>query len=555
MPARRRSQPSPSDATPPPALRRAVGLEAVLVLVVGLLFGQTLSHEFVRSDDVDLVAGNLPFLSELSNAPRLFTRSYFEIEGELSSLETYYRPLVVLSLMLDAQFGGPEPAVYHRTNVVLHTMVVVLLFGLMMRLGAGRWAAFAAALLFAVHPLNTSTVAWIAGRNDSLLAVFALVSLVGLDATVRGSRSSPWGPGLHLAAFVLALFTKETAIVLLPAYAMLVWFWYERPMVYREVRWLPWSYAAAVVAWGTVRQLALAGGEGGATPMASMTTAVGNLPQLLAYVGKVVFPIDLHVMPSVDARALGLGVLGLGVLALTFRRLPLRRSAVVLAWFILFLLPPLVVPDLPAYEHRVYVPLLGLALGLSQLPGLAARLGSLAWPRLVCSALVVVFALLTLRQLPVFRDPLTFWASATRGSSYAPIAHVNVGRILEELGEPGRAAAEYRAALAIDPLTPKANNNLGVTLMAQGREATARRHFERELEVNPINAEAHFNIGLFEKISGRPADGVPHWETALSHNSFFLPAYEELVEYYRGVGDDANANAYQERLEALLDPD
>jgi tetratricopeptide (TPR) repeat protein len=91
--------------------------------------------------------------------------------------------------------------------------------------------------------------------------------------------------------------------------------------------------------------------------------------------------------------------------------------------------------------------------------------------------------------------------------------------------------------------------------MAQGRDATARRHFERELEVNPTNAEAHFNIGLFEKIAGRPADGVPHWETALSHNPFFVPAYEELVEYYRGGGDDTNANAYQERLEALLDPD
>ena len=547
MPARR-SQPTLPDA--PPAPPRAVGLGAVLVLAVGLLFGQTLSYEFVRSDDVDLVAGNLPFLSELSNAPRVFTRSYFEIEGELSSLETYYRPLVVLSLMLDAQVGGGEPAVYHLTNVVLHAIVVVLLFGFMMRLGAGRWAAFVAALLFAVHPLNTSTVAWIAGRNDSLLAVFALVSLIGLDVTVR-SRSSSWGPGLHVAAFVLALFTKETAVVLLPAYAILVWLWYERPTIYREVRWLPWSYAAAVVAWGTVRQLALAGGESGATAIA---TAVGNLPQLLAYVGKVVFPIDLHVMPSVDARALGLGVLGLGALAATFRRLPWRRSAAVLAWFILFLLPPLVVPDLPAYEHRVYVPLLGLALGLSQLPGLAGRPGYWAWPRLVCSALVVVFAMLTLGQLPVFRDPLTFWARATRGSSYAPIAHVNVGRILEELGEPGRAAAEYRAALAIDPLTPKANNNLGVTLMAQGRDATARRHFERELEVNPTNAEAHFNIGLFEKISGRPADGVRHWETALSHNPFFIPAYEELVEYYRGIGDDANADAYQTRLEARLDP-
>ena len=523
---------------------------AALVLACVLLFGQTVDFGFVRADDEDLLAGNQTFLSELANAPRVFTRSYFEVDGELSALETYYRPLVVLSFMADAQLEGEGQEIYHATNVFLHVTVVLLLFGLAVRLGASGSAAFGAALLFAVHPLTVQTVGWIVGRNDSLLALFALLSLIGLDASVSGNRS--WGPWLHLVAFALALFTKETGVVLLLAYGLLVWLWYDRLRFYRELRWLPWGYLAVAGFWVVMRQLALAGGEGSATPTESLVTATRNLPQLLVYFGKVVFPVNLNVMPSVDARALGLGVLALGVLAVTFRRLPTRRTVAVLSWFVVFLVPPLVVPDLPAYEHRTYVPLLGLALGLSQLPSLAGGRWCWSGPRLVLVALVVVFGGLTLGHLQNFRDPLTFWVSATRGTAYAPIAHVNVGRILEELDQPGRAAAEYRAALAIDPTTPKANNNLGIALMTLGRDQLALPYFERELEVNPTNAEAHFNIGLFHKITGHPAESVSYWATALEHNPFFVPAYEQLIEHYGQTGDVARRDEYQAQLDVLL---
>ncbi len=527
-----------------------VGLSGVLVLVCLLLFGQTVDFGFVRADDADLIAGNQAFLSELSNAPRVFLRSYFEVDGELSSLETYYRPLVVLSFMVDAQFNGGGQAAYHTTNLILHAIVVVLLFGLALRLGAGRYAAFGAALLFAVHPLTVQTVSWIVGRNDSLLVIFALLSLIGLDAAVRDRRA--WGFWLHLVTFGLALFTKETGIVLLPAYGLVVWLWYDRLDFYRKVRWLPWSYFGAATVWIAVRHLALAGGEVSATPGESLMTVARNLPQLLVYFGKAVFPVGLHVMPSVEPRALGLGVLAVGVLSVTLRWLPTRRMAVVLSWFVLFLLPPLVVPNLPAYEHRTYVPLLGLAIGLSQLTSLAGNQWRWTGPRYVLVVLTIVFGVLTLRHVPTFRDPLTYWVSATRDTAYAPIAHVNVGRILEELDQPGQATAEYRRALAIDPLTPKANNNLGVTLMTQGRRELALPYFERELEVNPTNAEAHFNIGLFHAVSGRPADGVPHWEAALYHNPYFVPAYEQLIDYYGQSGDPAKRDEYQEQLDVLL---
>ena len=120
--------PQPLDAPVKVGNLALVGLSGVLVMVCLLLFGQTVDFGFVRADDADLIAGNQAFLSELSNAPRVFLRSYFEVDGELSSLETYYRPLVVLSFMVDAQFNGGGQAVYHATNLILHAIVVVLLF-------------------------------------------------------------------------------------------------------------------------------------------------------------------------------------------------------------------------------------------------------------------------------------------------------------------------------------------------------------------------------------------------------------------------------------------
>ena len=88
--------------------------------------------------------------------------------------------------------------------------------------------------------------------------------------------------------------------------------------------------------------------------------------------------------------------------------------------------------------------------------------------------------------------------------------------------------------------------------MTQGRSELALPYFERELEVNPTNAEAHFNIGLFHAVSGRPADGVPHWEAALHHNPYFVPAYEQLIDYYGQSANPAKRDEYQEQLDVLL---
>ena len=522
----------------------------VLTLVPVLLYLRTSGFDFVRADDTDLIVRNQPFISNLGNIPAAFGRSYFEVEGELTDLKTYYRPLVIVSLMVDAQLGGVDPTVYHVTNVLMHACVVLVLFTLLMRTGARRGAAFTCAWLFAVHPLNVQAVCWIVGRSELMLAAFSLLSMIGLVGYVSTRRGSALV--LHLTAFALALFTKETAVALLPVYGLFVWLWAEQPRVYVRHRILPIGYGVITVAWYALRVRALSGGVGPDGLAEYASAVVTNLPGLLLQAGKVLFPFRLHIMPSVDLVGVLAGVVAVGVLAAALgRSLPFGRQTFVWGWFVLFFAPTLLVADLPVYEHRAYVPLLGLAIGTSQLdiPQVFTRGRRRA--QVGAMVVVAVFVALSVRHMGTFADRFIYWQSATHGTSYAPIALVNLGLMHEEEGRLDQAESHYREALAIDPGTPKANNNLGVVLMARGEPELAEEQFRREIEFNPDNAEAHFNLGLFYKLEGTAAEAVAHWEDTIRLNAYFVPAYQQLAEYYRGLGDTDTARAYELRLETI----
>lgn len=574
--------------------RRAI---LALFLVCVALYGRSAGFGFVHADDLDLIQGNAEFLADPSNIPRAFSRSFFESAGVLTDVKTYYRPLTIASLMIETAVAGPNPAVFHATNVLLHGLVTILLFMLLRRLDAAVMPALAAALLFAVHPANVSTVCWVMGRNELLLAGFALASLGAVVSFLRtGSRAALTFQTLGFAG---ALFSKETGLVVLPlvlGYAVLGGARIRqiaaapRAVVdeprslrgqdserTRSVDLAAVAGADLVVAfaWWWLRSRALAGG---ATPADQgwMPTLVANAPQLFTYVEKMVFPFRLNPMPGFDAGAAWLGLAALVLLAFGLvRYVENRLRLFVAAWTGAFLLPSLLVPRLPAYEHRLYLPLLGLALGIG-LPrsrqhaaGLGARdsgfvqtrrtehrarVPSVFAPSGLCVAsVVIVFAVTSFRYSSTFRDPLTYWLEATRSTRFASIAHVNVGQILQDAGDAGRAADHFRQALALDPGVPKAHNNLGVALMRLGRPRDALVEFQREAALHPWNADAHYNLGLYARDQGRPDEAVAHWERAVRVNRYFLPAYERLAELYAARGDQARSEAYRAKLGAVTE--
>jgi tetratricopeptide (TPR) repeat protein len=193
----------------PSEVVREVGLPVVLLsLAVWGAFGRVLTNGLVF-DDLDTIKYNTTITS-LTNLSVLFSRKdYFRLSDEYS-----YRPIVTLSYFLDHAIGGKNPAVYHFHNLAIHHLNVLLVFTLFYLLRAGRWPAFAVALLFALHPLNAEAVIFPGFREDLQMTLGMLAASVCLTAD-RNRLTGRWFLGAP-PTLAFALFAKEGAL-LLPA--------------------------------------------------------------------------------------------------------------------------------------------------------------------------------------------------------------------------------------------------------------------------------------------------------------------------------------------------
>jgi len=365
---------------------------------VVFVYYRSLSFEFTYFDDnIFILEGNW-FLRNPANIGKVFLTEVFHFQHAAAG---YYRPLLTLSFMFDAQAGGSAPFMYHLTNMLLHGAAVCLLFAFLKTFGARAPAALALSLIFAVHPVLAQTVAWIPGRNDSLLAVFALpAAMMFLRYWENGKFRYLFMHGLF---FACGLFTKESMVFfpfLCSLWALLAAIFtgpasaqtFLRRLFSKTPR-LAGLFAAWMlpgVLWLSLRKIALA--HSVHYPLEDVINSlVNNSTALLIYCGKILFPVNLSVLPILRDSTLAYGIAATVLLsaaaifhAVRFRKrnsiAPLQQEQMPsgalllfgLIWFLLFLIPSFIRPDAhyPAdfMEHRLYVPLIGLLLAAGRTP-------------------------------------------------------------------------------------------------------------------------------------------------------------------------------------------
>jgi tetratricopeptide (TPR) repeat protein len=481
--------------------------EAALVGLAALaVHARTLGFDFTGLDDRDLLVDDQPFLSHPSALWRVFSRSYMHV---VDAGHAYYRPLVTASYALDAQWSGVRPLGYHLTNVALHVAASCLLLALLRRLALGRGAALAGAMVFAVHPALAPAVAWIPGRNDSLLAVFVL----GAWLLFLRDRARPsWGARAgHLALFALALLTKETAVVLplvcLAHVALL------EPQAWARLR-RPAALTGFAAAWGALVCARLLVHPGGGAATARDLAA--NLPLLEMSLGALVLPVRPTVLAVVGDLPLWPGVVALFGLAAATRLVAgvrLRVVALGAAVFVLFLAPSLAVPGTLVLGHRLYLPACGVLLVIAEIVRALAL-----EPRVLAAwagVTVATLALLTVAFEGAYRDRRSFAREAVAGSPGSALAHFCLGQSLQLDGDDDGALAEYRAALAIGP-TEVAHNNIAVIAMRRARWAEAEQELRQELDLDPRYGRAYYNLGIVLRREDRPGEACAAEEQALA---------------------------------------
>jgi protein O-mannosyl-transferase len=553
-----------------------------IIAAVVFVYYRSLSFEFTYFDDnIFILEGNW-FLRNPANIGKVFLTEVFHFQHAAAG---YYRPLLTLSFMFDAQAGGSAPFMYHLTNMLLHGAAVCLLFAFLKTFGARAPAALALSLIFAVHPVLAQTVAWIPGRNDSLLAVFALpAAMMFLRYWENGKFRYLFMHGLF---FACGLFTKESMVFfpfLCSLWALLAAIFtgpasaqtFLRRLFSKTPR-LAGLFAAWMlpgVLWLSLRKIALA--HSVHYPLEDVINSlVNNSTALLIYCGKILFPVNLSVLPILRDSTLAYGIAATVLLsaaaifhAVRFRKrnsiAPLQQEQMPsgalllfgLIWFLLFLIPSFIRPDAhyPAdfMEHRLYVPLIGLLLAAGRTPFINSISFSRVSSWIFAGGIVCLFALVTTLHIGVFNDRISFWKNAVTHSPHHPLAHKNLGVMYYLDGKMDLAEKEYAAALELYPQEAMVHNNLGTIYMARKDYLKAQEEFKKELEINPNYDYALFNWGALCYETGNKKDAETLWLKTLQVNPDFFEAMRKLFLYYHDIGDSVNEAFYRNKITSRM---
>jgi len=502
----------------------------VIAIITFLLYIRVIGFEYIGFDDTLLIVENHAFLRDLSNISQAFTQDVFHIPHHTSS-KTYYRPLLTLSFMLDAQLGKTDPTIYHFTNLIFHTIVCLLLLQFFCLLNMRLETAFYLTLVFAVHPILSQAVGWIPGRNDSLLALFLLPSLIYF---LRGTASLKASYMLlHLIFFMLALFTKESAI-LLPFFSLYyLTFVNKKKLVSKQKVLLISGYLGIIVFWFVLRKVALSESRADLTLARLSTIVLINLPLLLQYLSKILLPYNLSAVSVVKDTNY---MLGFAAIALIFMGVVLsthkRWHIITLGglWFLLFLLPTFLVPVLTGSGHRVYMPLIGLLILISELDSMK-NVYMNKKTRILVVTLILLLIAINVVHTSSFKNRFNFWETAAKASPSSSLAHLNYGAALADKGDYGKALDAYQKCVKINSHEPMIHNNLAVVFAIKKRYAEAEKEFQEEIRINPNYSDAYYNLGMLYKNRGRMTEAIQMWKKTLTIDPNHQRSINELAKY------------------------
>jgi tetratricopeptide (TPR) repeat protein len=521
------------------------GLSPALILlaITFLVYGNSLLGGFVH-DDKPLVAQNL-LIRDPGNLGRIFASGYWTTGDRL--VPELYRPLVVASFAMNHLFGGLRPFGYHLANLLLQAWVCWLVYRVALAFGGAPSAAWAAALLFAIHPVHSEAVAPVVGRSELLGAGFALAALLlhrrALSEPARAAALVP----AAAACFFAALLSKENALVL-PGLMLLADAGFP-PRAGGAWRWRAYASYAAAAALYLAARVAVLGAVARSdiraldNPLAGAGFVTSRLTALITtgkYLGLLLWPFHLSADYSRDQIPLATGILdprlaaSLAILSaaavlavLAWSRF--RLVAVALLWWAAALLPVSNLPFLIGTifgERLLYLPSVGFCLlGGALFSRLHRRKGRLAL--LLGTALLLAFAARTAARNSVWHDDASFALATARDAPRSAKAQFNLGVFLEEHADLRGAEAAYRRAESLAPDWADPPYNRGGVLVRLGRAAEAIAEYRRAAA---LSGELRFalNLGYALDRAGRHAEAVELYRQRIRSTGESAALYNNL---------------------------
>ncbi len=487
-----------------------------------------------------------------------------------------YWPVSNTVLWIGWRLWGIHQTGCHVTNLVLHIAASLLLWLILRKLCIP--GAFLAAIIFAVHPVNVESVAWVAQLKDMLAVLFFLLSILWyLKAEMRSSppQNRFYLPGagrwcrLSLLAFVMAMLSKGSVAVLPVLLLGIVW--WLRPLTRWDLmRTAPFFIVAIVLSVVNVWFQTHGSGEAVRTAgFAERLLGAGSVVWFYLY--KAILPVNLvFVYPQWNIQAdkllwwlpLLAGAVLTAVLWL-YRKSRSRPFLFAWGFFCVALAPVMGFTDLGfmqyslVADHYQHIAIIGvIALTAAGLSAWHRRVkGGSHWATtVIVVAGVGALAFLAWRQSRLYHDPMTLYQATLEKNPGCWMAYNNLGLTLVKTDRTEEAIEQYRKALRLKPDYHECYNNLGLALDKLGRQQEAIEQYREALRLKPDYGTAHYNLGNTLLNQGRLREAFEHYKQTLRFKADDPEVYNNLGVVFLKAGRTQDAvKYYKQALRLNLD--
>lgn len=542
---------------------------AGVFIIAFFAYGNSLLNGFVY-DDGSQVLKNI-WITDTKYIIDIFTKGVWSFQDD-TTLTNYYRPMMHLLYMLDYHVFGLRPWGFHLINVLFHAANSVLIFVILSRIlrdASSSPQVFSysvpamAALLFAVHPIHTEAVTWVAGLPDLSFTFFSLIAF-SCYLSSRDGRKDMYL--ISLLSFFLAALSKEPALTV-----PFIFIIYDAGLKKEHIlttsairRYIPYFVIAAV--YITMRIYALEGfaPQPPHVELNGFQYLLNIFPLFSQYVTALFFPINLnafHVLHPVLSVFETKSVLSLLVTAvLVFLVVStFKKHQVVFFGLMLIVIPLLPVLYIPWVgmntftERYLYFPSIGFVIVFAF---------SLNWVKtrfpkgefgvtILALALTGLFFAGTVHRNAVWKDDYILFTDTVKKSPDGAIPRGILGNVLLGRGELKEALRQYQIAVTLDPRDASFRNNFGLVFFYQGMLDRAMEQYLIALKLSPDYAEAHNNLGLLYQSRGLLNNAIQEYELALRLKPSYPDALGNIGSAYAKLGQLDKAISYFQMMVKL----
>lgn len=329
----------------------------LVAIVISLVYFKSINYDLLDLDDKWLINDHLDFLTDYKNLPKLFVKDVYYQNAYLC-----YRPILNLSFMTETLVLGFNPKVYHATNIILFILSIWLMYVFLLKLNFNKNILKIIFLLLAVHPILSSVSVWVAGRNDSLLAIFAMLSLINFISYLQ--KSNVFNFTMTILFFVISILTKEMGLILLPIYLLLI-YCFNFKISKKQFVLFAVTFIAVLIPYFYVRNIIIPSVEINEYITNWKSYVINMGTGLTIYIKKFFYPANVQiVLYEVGLKDIPIfaSFITIAFTIFLFCKKIIDRKIIIfgVCWYVLFLIPSAFMPDHIFLYHRFLIPSIGV---------------------------------------------------------------------------------------------------------------------------------------------------------------------------------------------------